>query len=592
MVFNRVHGERDFILVILFLNSLQSVTYSTPSQTQRPAAPSQTLVSEGLTDPFLNDIKGRIQAAILAKAEAYFSAGGSAFSQNRASLKKHEKIVNYYDYQPCCASVLGLLAAQGSDRALIVVRRLFENVGYYIGEGRKKEGFAHSLRRSQLHFVLCYEHLKPVLEASETDAWGKLLAQTGEDMLSHFNGLQERNPALDNRGFGTGINHVAIAAEGIWKTGEALGRKDWQEVAAAFNDRLLAYGHPDGYFEEHTNDAREGGPSLVYTPLTAGCAHIIQRWRNTVDRDRFDKCGVFFRNFLDVHLRPLPFADERANPHGIGCYGLAIHALSPQGRGLLRMHLENVQLNRMSLEYLARLHFEIDHMETGPGAVPEPFHNGTFRITLPLGVARAGAWTLGLSAMKALNREIVPNSDYALDRQTLLFISHQSVGTIISGAKSKHHPGWSTVRKGEDAYPVRTGELKLDPDSARATVYYDSFTVNVTWIYGLEPRLIFSSANPDVLTTQLVLAAPQGTSFHINDNTTVEFGDAQRTIDNVQSVSANTWRITPGQPGRLVWFVAPFNPYTAGNKSAPSTRRPVLAVDWTQRVEFTFGVGK
>ena len=552
--------------------------------------PNLELAHEGLTQGFLADLKSDIQSTILPAAESYFTEEGTAYTQNNASLKKVEMVVNYYDYQPCCSSVLGLLAAQGNDRALTVVRRLFENVGYYIGEGREKEGFKVSLRRSQLHLVLCREHLKPILETSETDVWGQLLAQSCEDMLAHFNGLQERVPALDNRGFGTGINHVAIAAEGIWKTGNVLGRKDWPRTASEFNDRLIAYGHPDGYFEENTNDSREGGPSLVYTPLTAGCAYVIQRWRQTVDRNRFDRCGTFFRNFLDSHLRAMPFADERANPHGIGCYGIAIHALSAEGRGLLRMHLENVQLENMSLEYLARLHFEIDHMETGPGAIPEPLLDGTFRITMPLGVARSSDWTLGLSAMKALNREDSATSDYALDRQTLLFISHRKAGTIISGAKSKHNPGWSTVRKGEDAYPVRTGELEMGTDRATAEVHYESFIVNVTLIYGPEPRLRFTSDTPDTLTTQLVLEAPQGANFKINNDFKVEFDDTETTIESVHTVSTDTWQIATEKSGRLIWFVTPFNPYSSGNKSAPSTRRLVLAVDWTRSVEFRFSV--
>ena len=554
--------------------------------------PNSELAHEGLTEDFLTELKLRIQNTILTAAETYFTEEGTAYTQNNTSLKRVEMVVNYYDYQPCCASVLGLLAAQGNDRALTIVRRLFENVEYYIGEGREKEGFNNSLRRSQLHLVLCCVHLKPVLETSETDAWAELLARTGDDMLAHFNGLHERVPALDNRGFGTGINHVAIAAEGIWKTGNVLGREDWQKAASEFNDRLVAYGHPDGYFEENTNDAREGGPSLVYTPLTAGCAYIIQRWRQAVDRNRFDKCGTFFRNFLDARLRAMPFADERANPHGIGCYGIALHALSAEGRGLLRMHLEDVQLENMSLEYLARLHFEIDHMEIGSGTIPEPFQDGTFRITMPMGVARSSGWTLGLSAMKALNRENSPTSDYALDRQTLLFVSHKTAGTIISGTKSKHHPGWSTVRKGEDAYPIKTGELKMEGDRATATVHYETFIVTVTWIYGPEPRVIFASDTTDTLTTQLVLEAPQGTSFKINDASAVKFDNAETVIDNVQTVSANSWRVTPDQPGRLIWFVAPFNPYSDGNRSAPSSRRPVLAVDWNRSVAFTFSANE
>ena len=541
----------------------------------------------GLTPEFLKTIQKKIESVILSKASAYFTPEGTAYTQNNPALKKVEMIVNYYDYQPCSASVLGLLAANGNKDALAIVRRLFDNVKYYIGEGRQKEGFKNSLRRSQLHLVIAYERLKNILPEAETQAWATLLAQSGEDMLGHFNHLQERSPALDNRGFGTGINHVAIAAEGIYKTGVALNRTDWQNTAAAFNDRLIAYGHPDGYFEEHTNDAREGGPSLVYTPLTAGCAFIIQHWRNAVDRARFEKCGTFFRNFMDAHLHTLPFADERANPHGLGCYGIAIHALSPEGRGLLRLHLEQVNLENMSLEYLSRLHLEIDHMETGESAIPEPFQDRQYRITMPLGVVQSNNWTLGLSAMKALNREMSPNSDYALDRQTLLFLSHASAGTIISGTKSKHNPGWSTVRKGDDAYPIRTGELNIQSDKATATVHYETFTVTATWIFGDKPRLIFTTDSPDTLTTQLVLEAPIGTPFTVNDNTAVTFGDKESTIEHVTTVATKNWAISANQAGRLIWYVAPFNPYSDGNKSTPNSRRPVFAVDWTHHLEFT-----
>jgi hypothetical protein len=468
------------------------------------------------------------------------------------------------------------------------LRRIFDNVRYYTGEGREKEGFSNSLRRSQLHLVIAYERLKNTISEVERTGWAQLLTQTGEDMLAHFDHLKERVPALDNRGFGTGINHVAVAAEGIYKSGMALNRKDWQDAVGAFNDRLMAYGHPDGYFEEHTNDAREGGPSLVYTPLTAGCAHLIQIWSDQGDRTRFEKCGTFFRSFMVTHLKTMAFADERANPHCLGGYGIAIHALSPQGRGLLRHHLKAVNFEQMSLEYLARLHLEIDHMETGEGAVPEPFLDMRYRITMPLGVVHSHDWTMGLSAMKALSREMAPKSDYALDRQTLLFLSHTTAGTLISGTKSKHDPDWSTVRHGDDAYPLRTGELDIQADQATAVVHYETFSVTVTWIFGDEPRLVFTIDCPDRLTTQLVLEAPIGTSFVLDDNMSVTFGEEPSVLEGIKKVATQHWAIVADKSSRLTWYVAPFNPYSEGNKSAPNTRRPVLATDWTERLEFKF----
>ncbi|MFC1635326.1 hypothetical protein ACFL5Z_10835, partial [Planctomycetota bacterium] len=105
MLFNRVNGKCEFLSVLLILTLPHSATHGTQKQTQRLAMPNRALAFEGLTDTFLNDLKGRIQTVILSKAEAYFAEGGTAYSQSRASLKKREMIVNYYDYQPCCASV-------------------------------------------------------------------------------------------------------------------------------------------------------------------------------------------------------------------------------------------------------------------------------------------------------------------------------------------------------------------------------------------------------------------------------------------------------------------------------------------------------
>ena len=76
-------------------------------------------------------------------------------------------------------------------------------------------------------------------------------------------------------------------------------------------------------------------------------------------------------------MHPAPFADERANPHGVGPYGIALHALSPEGRGFLRKALDpgsNASLTSNGrLEYLARLYFELGDPETGNGTTPEPF---------------------------------------------------------------------------------------------------------------------------------------------------------------------------------------------------------------------------
>lgn len=350
----------------------------------------------------------------------------------------------------------------------------------------------------------------------------------------------------------------------------------------------------DGYFEEHTNDEREGGPSLTYTPLTAGSAYIVQQWRNAVDQERFARCGSLYRNFIDAGLRPMAFADERTNPHGVGCYGIAIHGLSAEGRGFLRLVLDpesgTVGPGRENLEYLSRLHYELAHTETGPGAYPENLCDGSFRTTMPLGVVRSDGWSIGLSAMRALNRVVSPKGDYALDRQNLLYLSHADAGVILPGTKSKYDVQWSTARIGDDAYPVRTGDLSVSTSRMSARVFYETFELQVAWEAGPEPRLTLSSNADGPIVTQLVLEAPPESVLELDGGRTVMLGEEEMRIEEVRSVASGGWEMRSDTPGALLWYLAPFNPYSAGNVSGAESRRPAFVVEWVGEVSFSFRV--
>jgi hypothetical protein len=547
----------------------------------------QQLFQEGLTETFVSELKDEIETLILPAAEIYWAAGGTAYTQNDPGLKRKEMAVNYFDYWPCAVSTLAIIAARGDRVAEMLVRRIFDNAGYYLDEWRSRERLTTSLRRSQLHLVLAYETLQDRIDEDLAMRWKSLLLRSAQDMLEHFNGLVEKSPALDNRGFGGGINHVAIAAEGLWKTGQVFDDSNLCELSGSLIDRLVAYGHPDGYFEEHTNDEREGGPSLVYTPLTAGCAYMVQKWRGRADIDRFARCGALFRNLCDRHIHTMPFADERANPHGLGPYGVALHALSAEGRGFLRKALdpEDNPINARRLESLARLHLELRESELGPGATPEPFTDGTFRITMPLGVTRQNGWHAGVSGMKALNREIAADGDYALDRQTLLFLSHESAGMILSGAKSKRSSDWSTLRIADDAYPTRTGELS---DDFVATAHYEGFSATVQWeLAETDARLTITSDSDHTVTAQLALELQAGDEIEIDDQT-IELGETPFKQNGLSRLSAPTWTVSPSDQGELEWYIAPFNPYSEANKSKPSSRRPLLRVSFVGTTTFTF----
>ena len=546
------------------------------------------LFEAGLSAEFVEDLQARIETLILPDAETYFAPSGTAYTQNADSLKRGEMVVNYFDYQPCAVSVLAILAARGDRRAEMLTRRVFDNAAYYLDEWRSREGYTLSLRRSQLHLVLAYESLLPKIDDDLALRWRALLLRSARDMLDHFHHFAERHPALDNRAFNTGINHVAIAAEGIWRTGSVFEEDELCDKAGGFIDRLVAYGHPDSYFEEHTNDEREGGPSLVYSPLTAGCAYIVEKWRGQADTDRFSKCGALFRNFCDGRLRALPFTDERANPHGVGPYGVALHALSAEGRGFLRKVLDPETNSNLSssggLEYLARLHFELGESEIGSGTTPESSRPGSFRIGLPIGVIRENGWHAGVSSLRALNRVISPDSDYALDRQTLICLSHDRAGTILSGSKSKKNPDWSTLRIADDAYPVRTGELT---DDFVATAHYETFSTSLGWELGEDALLTITSPSDAEITCQLVLEIGQRSEVEVNGQR-IELADETYARAGVSRVSTPEWEIRSPRTGEFDWYVAPFNPYAEANKSAPSSRRAVYKVVFSNEITLTF----
>lgn len=204
----------------------------------------ETHAQEGLTREFLDEIRAGIRDAILPKAAERFGDDAPGV-QSRPGAKPSETAQSYYDYQPCCVSTVALLAAEGDDAALTVVRRVFRNTRDYLDHGYGEGERRFPLRRLLLHLALTVDALKDAVGADEITSWRAVLSEVGEGVLSHFNGLQEKSPALDNRGFGTGINHVALGAEGVWKAGEVLGNAEWQELAGSFVDRLVAYGHPD-----------------------------------------------------------------------------------------------------------------------------------------------------------------------------------------------------------------------------------------------------------------------------------------------------------------------------------------------------------
>ncbi|MFH1708581.1 MAG: hypothetical protein ABIF71_11805 [Planctomycetota bacterium] len=145
------------------------------------------------------------------------------------------------------------------------------------------------------------------------------------------------------------------------------------------------------------------GPSMVYTPLTAGCLYdgLDGMHRR---QDQFVRAGDFYRSFLDHDYRLIPLADERTNHAGQACeYGLALHSLSPRGRFYIVDAVDHADFGAFSPEELAVIDHELDLMVPGDCQTPENRTEGNVRIRLPLGIVRKNGFAAGLSALRALN---------------------------------------------------------------------------------------------------------------------------------------------------------------------------------------------
>jgi len=298
-------------------------------------------------------------------------------------------------------------------------------------------------------------------------------------------------------------NHTAIFMQGVYSCGKVFNRPEWMELTLDFAERYFASGHKDGYFEEHTNKDREGGPSLVYTPLTAGCLYDVLDGKGKV-REKFIRAGNFCRSFLNCDFNRIPIADERTNSaSALHCYGLALHSLTSKGRFFIVKILESIDLSKCTPEHMAVMHHELDLMTCGDCSSSENRIDGASRLSLPLGILRGNGFTAGISALRALNRVIAKNSDYALDQQNLLYLSHEKAGIILTGVKSKNDIDYSTFRIGDDAYPVRTGALKMGGNWAEASICYETFNAKIRWEIDKTAKLTLSADTDKTITSSL-----------------------------------------------------------------------------------------
>ncbi len=516
------------------------------------------MVPVQLDAEFIARASRRIEQAIVPCMAKIYPAGPETFAEvHRPGLKLREQVFSYFDYEACRISVLAGLAAGGDQSAARLIEKIMRNTDYYRSNifGRELTGspWRVPLRRLLFHLALAYRKLEPILNPNDKAWFHELIEEQVQFAIEHN---RRFFPGEKNLHLLPVNNHTAIFMQAIYYCGKIFNHPEWVELTRDFAERYYASGHPDGYFEEVTNEARESGPSLVYTRLTVGCLYDVLDGKSC-PRDKFVLAGNFYRSFLNYDYKMIPIADERTNATeaAIG-YGIACHSLTSQGRSYIVENIERCDFSLRTPEALAVIHHELGLMVPGDCAVSENQLDGNSRLTLPLGVVRANGFTAGISALRALNRVIHPGHDYHLDQQNMVYLAHAQAGVILTGFKSRSDPAYSTFRIGDDAYTVRTGELEMGVGWAEAHLHYATFEAMLRWEIGVMARLIFRVNSPRTVTTSLPISDP-----------------------------AFLWTKRP----HALRDLNGFSPYSAGNKADPVK---ALVLDWQKELVLEFLPGK
>lgn len=321
------------------------------------------------------------------------------------------------------------------------------------------------------------------------DAWSNKIQKSCEEIIDHRLKHVVGMRRFVGRAIATSANHLSLYLAAVYRTGQVLDRKDFCEfvlpIARAFAEDI----HPDGYWEEHGDLLRQGGPTCGYNYLThCGMALMYEWTKEPVFLEAIKKSTSFFANFSYPDGNYLELIDERqrgdARPRPWGLFGFSHTA---EGRGLARRMVETMIRQEQEdpffyPENTARHCENFLYWHQGEASTP-PFlrTNHEAEMTLPAGIFRSKKWCIGLSAMYASQREdpAYRNMSFALDRQKLFCVRHDDAGIIVCGANAKDNPKHSTfstcsLRQIFDYYPSG-GTIGRENGSFFSRATYKSF---------------------------------------------------------------------------------------------------------------------
>ena len=435
--------------------------------------------------------------------------------------------------------------------------------------------------------------------ASWSDRIERACATLIEHRLRKLQGLRR----FVGRVLGTGTNHVALYLSTVYRAGIVLQKPALCEFALPIARAFAADVHPDGYWDEHSDLLRAGGPTPLYNYLSHGAVSLFYAWtREPVFRAAIDRSTRFHANFTYPDARLFELIDERVragHDDKPSVWGLFGFSHSAEGRGSAIAHFTGWRdavkdIDSVSPELLSRLCENFLYWEPGDAVTPpfaRPGH--TAKLILPAGIFRRGAWCVGLSCMRATNVEDPAYLDnpFALERQKLFSVWHEKTHLLIDGSHSKKQPENSTFSAHTpysiDYWPCGGAVGEEDADLvARATYKTFCGEVRVRPLSDQTLQLDFSvdpAGNRGPFTVAFTLMKRADRVAGLNGKEMV-LGETH--FELIAADCGGGFRygqaVIEGPPDlKLNWPLAPFNSYTADHKAWPAQHQLRISLELT-----------
>ncbi len=466
--------------------------------------------------------------------------------------------------------------------------------------------------------------LYPARASFALEAWSDKISRACQTLLEEKLLRLQGVRRFVARVTGTGTNHVMLYLSTVYRAGVVLERPDFCHLALPIARALARDMHPDGYWDEHSDLQRSGGPTPSYNYITLTGMGLMAAWTGeTIFAEAVARAARFHADFCYPDGTFLDLIDERArydpSPRPADAFydcprvwGLFAFSGTPEGRGLAALHmagwLAKTPPDRpVNPETLARHVENFTYWKPGPFAAP-PTDQRRHRasLTLPAGLFRAGPWCLGLSAIRAGNAEdpAYRHNPFALERQKLFSVWHEKTGLIIDGSHSKHQPENSTFAAAPDAahdYFPCGGEVGQADGEFWVRAVYKTF-VGTVRLRPLDHRTLWIQMSVDPAATRGPFSAAFtlrvldrkiiGLAGPIYELGTQGFSISSHVLGGGFVLGPIT--VTGARGFQLNWPLAPFNSYTSDHKSRFEMWVPRVSVDFRGPLnvaEFTIRLG-